>query len=78
MTPTVTLTPTVFIPLVMRSVPWQITTLNLAPTTTHNVSITGMGALQSGDKVVVRLLSRRPGPTACVTEGYGDIEIVKP
>lgn len=77
-TPTVTLTPTVFIPLVMRSVPWQITTLNSTPTTTHNVSIAGMATLQSGDKVVVRLLSRRPGPTACVTEGYGDIEIVKP
>ncbi len=77
-TPTVTLTPTFYIPLVMRSIPWQITTLNPTPTNAHNVSIPGMGALQSGDTVVVRLLSRRPGPDACVTEGYGDISILKP
>ncbi|MBN1923124.1 MAG: hypothetical protein JW892_17900 [Anaerolineae bacterium] len=76
-TPTATLTETVFLPLVHRSTNWQTTPLNPTPTTTHNVSIAGVATLQSGDKVIVRLLSRRPGPDACVTEGWG-AEFIKP
>jgi len=69
---------TMFLPLIMRADIWQATALNPTPTTSHSVSIPGMQSLQSGDKIIVRLLSRRPTADACVTEGYGNIEIVKP
>lgn len=77
-TSTVTLSHTLFLPIVSRSPNWQFTALDTTPTTSHQVSIPGMATLQSGDKVFVRLLARLPGPDACVTEGYGDIEITKP
>ncbi|MBN1921275.1 MAG: hypothetical protein JW892_08530 [Anaerolineae bacterium] len=77
-TTTLPTTGTVFLPLVMTAEQWQITPLDTNPTTQHNVSISGMGALQSGDKIIFKVLSRRPGPDACVTEGFGPIEVTKP
>ncbi|OQA95415.1 MAG: hypothetical protein BWY25_02441 [Chloroflexi bacterium ADurb.Bin222] len=76
-TTTAPMSHTMFLPLIMRDI-WQATVLNPTPTTSHSVSIPGMQSLQSGDKIIVRLLSRRPTADACVTEGYGNIEIVKP
>ena len=77
-TTTAPMSHTMFLPLIMRADIWHATALNPTPTTNHSVSIPGMQSLQSGDKVIVRLLSRRPATDACVTEGYGNIEIVKP
>ena len=77
-TTTAPMSHTMFLPLIMRADIWYATALNPTPTTNHSVSIPGMQSLQSGDKIIVRLLSRHPTADACVTEGYGNIEIVKP
>ncbi len=77
-TPTASMTNTAFLPLLISSEPWQATPLNATPTTVHGVSISGIEMLQSGDQIIVRVLSRRPGLDACVTEGFGNLEITKP
>ncbi len=77
-TTTLPTTGTVYIPFVATSEQWQVTPLDTNPTTTHSVNIPGMQALQTGDKIIVKVLSRRPGPDACMTEGFGPIEVTKP
>ena len=74
-TPTHTMTHTIFLPLISNATSLRATPLDTTPTTYHAVNIAGMQALKPGDQITLWLLSRRPTTGSCITEGYGPVVV---
>ncbi|OQA14793.1 MAG: hypothetical protein BWY63_03079 [Chloroflexi bacterium ADurb.Bin360] len=76
-TTTLPFTYTNYLPLVSKTTVPRATTLNLQPTTNHTASIP-LSSMESGTRITLWVLSRRPGTEACITEGRGPFEYILP